>query len=176
MPLPREHLLEELATAYVQIVAAMGGATISVSRRDYGVDGTLNRIVRAGRSRGPGDKFVPDGFSVEFQLKGTSAAMPDADFLPYDLNARNYDLIVGRSPIATPLYLFVVCFGSNASDWVAVERSQLILGASAFWWMQTTAPTDNASTVRIRIPVTNRLTGIAIDSMLEASRNRLGHD
>jgi hypothetical protein len=42
MPLPREHLLDELATAYVQAVAAVAGATIAVSN-DYGVDGTLNR-------------------------------------------------------------------------------------------------------------------------------------
>jgi hypothetical protein len=32
MPLPREHLLDELATAYVQAVAAVAGATIAGSR------------------------------------------------------------------------------------------------------------------------------------------------
>jgi len=41
MPLPREHLLDELATAYVQVVAAVAGATIAVCRQDYEVDGTL---------------------------------------------------------------------------------------------------------------------------------------
>jgi len=46
MPLPREHLLDELATAYVQAVAAMAGATIAVSRRDYGVDGVVKDISR----------------------------------------------------------------------------------------------------------------------------------
>jgi len=40
MPLPREHLLDELATAYVQTIAAVAGATIAVGRRDYGVDGS----------------------------------------------------------------------------------------------------------------------------------------
>jgi hypothetical protein len=31
MPLPREHLLDELATAYVQTLAALAGATIAVA-------------------------------------------------------------------------------------------------------------------------------------------------
>jgi len=43
MPLPREHLLDELATAYVQALVAVAGVTISVSRLDYGVDGTIER-------------------------------------------------------------------------------------------------------------------------------------
>jgi hypothetical protein len=68
MPLPREHLLDELATAYVQAIAATGGATIAISRRDYGVDGTLQHIVKV---RG---QFLPSGFPIQFQLKGTSSA------------------------------------------------------------------------------------------------------
>jgi hypothetical protein len=41
MALPPEHLLDELATAYVQAIVSAAGATIAVSRLDYGVDGTL---------------------------------------------------------------------------------------------------------------------------------------
>jgi hypothetical protein len=44
MPLPRQHLLDELATAYVQTVVAIAGATIAVSWRDYGIDGTIKEI------------------------------------------------------------------------------------------------------------------------------------
>jgi Domain of unknown function (DUF4365) len=173
VPLPREHLLDELATAYVQAIVAASGATMTVNRRDYGVDGTLNQIVRAGRSGSPGFKFVPDGFSVEFQIKGTTVAIMGGQHVAYDLNVRNYDLIVGRSPLATPLYLFLVCFGPDAADWIAVETRQLILRASAYWWAQSAAPTDNISTVRIQIPVANRLTSRAIEDMFEASKNRL---
>jgi len=174
MPLPREHLIDELATAYVQAVAAAGAATIAISRRDYGVDGALNQVVRVRRSRSSAYKFVPSGFSVEFQLKGTTLATISDEHVAYDLNARNYDLIVGRSPLATPLYLFLVCFGSDAADWIAVEREQLILRASAYWWTQSAALMDSASSVRVRIPVVNRLTSAAIEDMLEASKNRFG--
>ena len=67
MPLPREHLLDQLATAYVQAMAAVAGATIAVSSRDYGVDGTLNHI--ESRRYAQGTQFTPSGFPVDFQLK-----------------------------------------------------------------------------------------------------------
>jgi Domain of unknown function (DUF4365) len=172
MPLPREHLLDELATAYIQAVAAAGGATIAISRRDYGVDGTLNPVVRVRRSGSLGDKFIPEGFSVEFQLKGTTGATVGRDYVAYDLNVRNYDLIVGRSPMATALYLFLVCFGPDMNDWIAMEQEQLILRASAYWWTQSAASTENTSTARVHIPVGNRLTSRSVEDMLEASKNR----
>ena len=50
MPLPRERLLDELATAYVQAVAAVVSATIAISRQDYGVDGKLRHVLKT-----PGD-------------------------------------------------------------------------------------------------------------------------
>jgi hypothetical protein len=174
MPLPPEHLLDELATGYVQAVAAMAGAIIAVSRLDYGVDGTLNHIVRAKKDRSPGYKFIPEGFSVEFQLKGTTAATIRKEHVEYDLNVRNYDLIVNRSSMATPLYLFLVCFGSEADKWVAIEPEQLILKASAYWWRQSAAPTSNSSTIRIEIPVMSRLTSNAIADMLIAAKSRFG--
>jgi hypothetical protein len=70
MSLPREHLLDELATAYVQVVAATAGATIAVSRLDHGVYGTLSHVVQASKEESHETKFIPDGFAVEFQIKG----------------------------------------------------------------------------------------------------------
>ena len=172
MPLPREHLLDELATAYVQAVASAGGAVIAIGRRDYGVDGTMDRVVQTKRSTSPGRKFIPKGFAVEFQLKGTTLASVGAEHVVYDLDVRNYDLIVGRSRVATPLYLFLICFGPKTQDWISVENERLSLRASGYWWTQSGGSTENTSTVRIQIPVANRLTSRAIEDMLIASKNR----
>jgi hypothetical protein len=95
MALPREHLLDELATAYAQAVAAFAGATIAVSRTDYGVDGTLKHIVRTLNG-----KYVEAGFPVDFQLKATSVADVEGEHVHFDLRVRNYDLIVTRETIA----------------------------------------------------------------------------
>jgi len=164
--LPEGHLLDELATAYVQAVAAAAGATIAVSRRDYGVDGTLKYIATTDR-----DGFFETGFPVEFQLKGTSIAVIERDLVRYDLRVRNYNLIVSRKPTATPYYLFLVCFGSNRSQWIVADTA-LTLNASAFRWTASGPPSPNVASVRIEIPVVNRLTFDAITTMLKASEAR----
>jgi Domain of unknown function (DUF4365) len=166
MPLPREHLLDELATAYVHAIAATAGATIAVSRREYGIDGTLHHITKLK------EQYVPSGFPIEFQLKGTTAArIVDANVI-FDFKVRNYNLVATRHPRGIPLYLFLVCFGSNADQWVVEEGTQLTLGASAYWWMTSDAQSRNVSSVRIRIPVANRLTSPAIEDMLQATKER----
>jgi len=171
MPLPPEHLLDELATTYLKAVASVAGATIAVSR-DYGIDGTLQRIIKAKNEKSKGYKFVPDGFSVEYQLKGTTKAGFRDEYIEYDLSGRSYDLIVQRHALATPLYLFLVCFEGNSEHWVGMEPKQLILRASAFWWKESAAPTKNSSTVRIAIPIVGRLTPAAIVDMLFAAKAR----
>jgi hypothetical protein len=78
MALPREHLLDELATAYVCAIAALGGATIATSRLDYGVDGTLKYVINAG------SRYIESGFPVDFQLKGTAGARLGEKNVLYD--------------------------------------------------------------------------------------------
>ncbi len=80
--MPREHLLDELATAYVQAVIASAGATLAVSRRDYGVDGIV-KDVKAGGTEG----YFETGFPIEFQLKGTAVATRTAGGIRHDLRA-----------------------------------------------------------------------------------------
>jgi len=167
MPLPREHLLDELATAYVQGVAAAAGATIAVSRRDYGVDGTLKHIIKAG-----GDRFVESGFPVDFQLKGTTTATRTGSSITYDLKVRNYDLIVERGLLAAPYYLFLVCFPANADRWIVQTSEELILSASAYWWTDVAQPSSNTSTVRINIPAAQRLSAKSLEDILRVAKQR----
>jgi hypothetical protein len=167
MPLPREHLLDELATAYVQAVAAAAGATIAVTRKDYGVDGTLKQIVRA-----TGDRFVESGFPVDFQLKGTTTAEIRGGALGYDLKVRNYDLIVERDTLAAPYYLFLVCFGKEVDRWIVQAPEELILSASAYWWTHTGERSSNSSSVRINISTAQRLNVRSLESILQAAKQR----
>lgn len=172
MVLPREHLLDELATAYVQAVAAKAGAITAVSRLDYGIDGTLSRVVRAKKSGSIEYKYVPEGFSVDFQLKATTIAKIKEDYLSYNLSARNHNLIVSRSSYATPFYLFLICFDSDIESWITVDRTRLTMKASGFWWRQLSKETQNSSTIQIRIPTRSQLTADTIGEMLDASKNR----
>jgi hypothetical protein len=172
MPLPREHLIDELATAYVQAVAAAAGATIAVSNRDYGVDGTIEHVVRAGKNKWEGYKYVPAGYPIQYQLKATTTARLQKDYIEYDLNVRNFDLIVDRPREAIPLYLFLVCFGPDAEHWLDFQQEQLVLGATAYWWKQSSSRTKNVSTVRIAIPIEGRLTSKAMTDLLDETKAR----
>jgi hypothetical protein len=167
MPLPQSHLLDELAMAYVQAIAAAAGTIIAVGGRDYGVDGTLRHILRM-----EDDKYGQSGFSVDYQLKGTTIAAMEGRTIKFDLKARNYDAIVTRQSSETSFYLFLVCFTSDPATWIVVDQEALILNASAFWWTHGGVRTSNASTVRVEIPTTNRLTARAIEDMLILSKNR----
>src|SRR6267142_3101806 len=147
MALPREHLLDELATAYVQAIAATAGATIAVSKRDYGVDGTIKHVAAMGD-----DGYFETGFPIEFQLKGTTVGAVAADIVKYDLRARNYNSIVTRQKAAIPYYLFLVCFVRDPARWAVVDADTLVLNASAFWWTDSRNRTENVASVRIEIP------------------------
>ena len=170
MPLPLTHLIDELATAYVQAIAAAAGAVIAVNRY-YGVDGTLKHIVRT-----TDDGYVETGYPVDFQLKGTTRGGRQGNVIPFDLNARNYNLIVDRSEKATPYYLFLVCFNAESENWMSVDADKLVVNASAFWWRQAAARTGNLHSVRIEVPIGNRLTSIAVGNMLRESQERFAHD
>lgn len=165
MALPREHLLDELATAYIQAVAARAGATIAVSR-DYGVDGTLKEIVSAA------GRFIETGFPVDFQLKGTTTASIETRGVVYDLAVRNYNLLVERDSAATPYYLFLVCFGPNSDAWVVEEPGRLMLTATAYWWKPSGIKSGNTSSVRVTIPHEQKLNVESLGSILNSASDR----
>jgi hypothetical protein len=167
MPLPREHLLDELATAYVQAVAATAGATIAVSRQDYGVDGTLKHVIKTAENR-----FAESGFPVDFQLKGTTTAVARGNNIRYDLKVRNYDLIVERGVLAAPYYLFLVCFGKNSDRWIVEAPEELILRATGYWWTHAGRRSGNTSSARIDVPVTQRLSVQSMEDILQAAKQR----
>jgi len=165
MPLPPNHLIDQLATAYVQALAAVAGATIAATKLDFGVDGTLKHIVQSRNGY-----FIESGFPVDFQLKSTGKAEVKDHHVYFELEIRNYNLIVTRSEVATPYYLFLVCFHGDSPDWLAQDRDRLILRASAFWWTSSGLSLMNKKSKVIKIPLANCLTSNAIEKMLLRSR------
>ena len=166
MALPREHLLDELATAYVQAAVALAGATISISRRDYGVDGQIRQI---GITLENG--YFETGCCVDFQIKGTTLA-DVSNIVRYDLKVRNFNLIVSRPSGRIPYYLFLVCFGADREKWGTINDEGVALHASAYWWTDFRSRSENTTSVRIEIPAANRLTSEAVDDMLRSSETR----
>ncbi len=166
MTLPREHLLDELATAFVQVVAAVAGATVAKGR-DYGIDGSLRHIAQT-----PSGSFVEIDAAADFQVKATVLGRRDLEAIDYDLRVRNYNAIVTRRTDRTPFYLFLVCF-PDEDEWLELAPDRLILRAAGYWWTQSGAASANRQTVRIRVPTRNGLTPRAIEDILRRSADRV---
>lgn len=91
----------------------------------------------------------------------------------YDLAVRNYNLIAGRDPLATPYYLFLVRFDANPDQWVVEEPERLILSASAYWWTLSGMVSNNDFSVRVRIPLSQRLEVASLGGILPSASDRL---
>ena len=166
MPLPTTHLMDELATSYVQAVAAVAGCTIGVQRKDFGIDGTLRSILNSE------DGYHETGYPVDFQLKATTTAELQNELVVFDLKVANYNKIVRRETRSAPYYLILVSFSGTEHTWCKISDGELVLGAQAYWWAESGDPVTNSSTKRIRIPISQRLTTRSISWMLAAAEAR----
>jgi len=160
MSLPPSHFSDELATAYVQIVAASAGCTVSVQRRDYGVDVTLRQILETEMG------YLETGFPVDIQIKSTISIEEDADEVRYDLKATNYNKIVARGRRSAPYYLALIVFPVSIKDWMRLSPEDLVLRARGFWWSSSDDQVANSSTRRVRLPKAQRLTEHSLVEML----------
>ena len=167
MGLPSTHRMDAMGTAYVDLLASDAGATLSSRPRDYGIDGSLNRIVEIR----PGT-FQENGFPVDFQLKTTKNFVEENGVFSFPLNVRNYNLIVERNLNAAPYYLFLVILHGQQQQWMSVTLKQLVLNASAFFWTGGGAYSENKESVTIKIPLANQLTPAKINDILLEAENR----
>ncbi|WP_315724819.1 MULTISPECIES: DUF4365 domain-containing protein [unclassified Bradyrhizobium] len=166
MNLPASHLIDELAASFIQATAAVAGCTISVQRKDYGIDVTLRGVEKSDSG------YFETGFPVDLQIKATTTAKFQNDAVIFDLKVSNYDKIARRKPRSAPYYLVLVCFETAQEGWCRISDQDLTLGARAYWWSTDTAKPENRSSARIRIPIDQRLNREAIESMITAAEAR----
>jgi hypothetical protein len=165
MPLPYSHLIDKLATAFLQAMAATAGCTIAVQRRDYGIDGTFRYIA-------PDSGHHETGFPVDFQLKATALGTFDKNDIVLDLKVANYNKIVTRPARAAPYYLILVCFPPKIQNWLRISDEELVLAARAYWWTGVGTNAQLQSTKRIRIPTIQRLNNDSISNMFAVAEAR----
>ena len=165
--LTESHIKECLSLAYVHAVTGRAGVNLFVgSRHDYGVDGTFKPVINLNGRR------VESGYPVDFQLKSSINWEHDGDVVLYDLEAKTYNDMVGRTPSAIPLVLLLLCLPRNSTAWLVSAETELILRHCCYWMKLSGEPTDNSTTKRIRIPRSNLLTPDAVRAILATERTR----
>jgi len=157
-----QHREEQLSRAYFDAVTAKAGHLFDPSRLDYGVDGTLRQVEVHGTRR------KTSGVMIDVQLKATKNWSFREDQVIYDLEAQTYNDLIDRfnKDHGTPLILVLLCLPKYESDWLITSPDQLILRHCCYWCQLSGEPTDNTSSRRISIPITNQLTPGTIESLL----------
>jgi len=121
------------------------------------------------------DATVRDGgVTTDWQLKGTSSPLYSADgqTLFFDLDVRTYALFTGDRNSSG--FLGVVVMPTDQAEWVTVSEKELALRHCGFWQKISGMPaTTNSATVRIHLPITQRLTVQSIHEIMVAERERI---
>ena len=150
---------EWFSRSFLVGVAAAAGCPVELRLNDVnGVDATVH----------------DGGIQTDWQLKGTSSPHFSADgaVLYFDLDVRTYNLFTGdRNATA---FLGVVVVPIDRAQWAAVSATELRLRHCGYWQQITgLKPTNNSSTVRIHIPVTQQLSVQQLSEIMRAERQRV---
>jgi hypothetical protein len=158
-----QHIVEALSRAYVRAIAGRAGLNLAIREYDYGVDGSFDAVLVRQNRR------VESGFSLSFQLKASTQWQLDANDVIYDLEAKTYnDLILRRSLRgAVPCILILLALPTDSAKWLICEDTELRLGGACYWDYLSGSLSDNRSSVRIRIPRSQRLSPESLLSLME---------
>lgn len=158
-----QHIAEALSRAYVRAIAGRAGFNLAIREYDYGVDGSFDEVVVRQNRR------VESGFSLSFQLKASTLWQLDSMHVIYDLEVKTYnDLILRRSiKTATPCILILLALPADSNDWLICDESELRLKGTCYWEYLSGNSSANRSSVRIRIPRSQRLTPESLITLMQ---------
>ena len=158
-----QHIAEALSRAYVRAIAGRAGLNLAIREYDYGVDGSFDEVIVRQNRR------VESGFSLSFQLKASTQWQLNSTHIVYDLEAKTYnDLILRRSMrAAIPCILILLALPSDPTQWLMCEESEIRLRGTCYWEYLGGNLTENRSSVRIRIPRSQRLNPESLLTLME---------
>jgi len=118
------------------------------------------------------DATVRDGgITVDIQLKATSVPDMDEEFLRFDLDVKTYNKL--RTDRSSPGYLLVAVLPPQRTSWLGIRKDHIRLNRAAYYLEITGMPgTGNSATIRLNIPLSNKLTEAALKSIMAEARRR----
>jgi hypothetical protein len=138
-------LKAEFSHAYVRAIAHAAGYFVQEANRIFDSDGVDITLL----ARGPGG--VVRSPRLDVQLKATAEPIQDDPF-PFALDVKNYNELRSED-LQVPRILVVVVVPSEPGMWVSASEQELILRHCGYWSsFRGWAPTENTSTLRVRIP------------------------
>ncbi len=152
--LPDAARKELFSYAYMTAIAAIAGCELLVPKMDYD---SLDGQVLSTEGRRP---------QLAVQLKATARRCIANGQLDFDLSIKNYnDLRTEERTV--PAMLVVLHLPEEPEQWMTHEPNQLLLRNDAYYLNLAGLPAStNAVSVRIHIPLQQRLTGESLRALL----------
>jgi hypothetical protein len=162
MTTPIQSIEESMSVSWVSAIVSRAGATYDIVNRDYGVDLTVRRVDSIDGKR------MDMGGIFDCQLKATINWGEDKDFVIYDLDADTYNkLLYRRNNSSIPCFLVVMCLPKNSKEWICVSEESLTIKKCCYYFSVSGKPTENKSSVRVKIPREQLLTPSVIKNLIK---------
>lgn len=146
----------------------MAGVLVGKTDHDYGVDGHFREVQVL-----PNGQHVDAGVSLDFQAKATTVFTREQNHIAYDLDARAYNNLVRRGTYRTTLILILLCLPRSRSDWHELTTAGTVLRDHCYWFVLPPGPeTGNTSSVRIKVPTSQRFSPEALKKLLALEQAR----
>ena len=161
MAIPIQSIEELINMSYVSAVVSYAGATYDIPIKDYGVDMTVRKIDSIDGQR------MDMGSIFDCQLKATINWDEDEEYIIYDLDVATYNKLLHRKKHScTPCFLIVMCLPKKKKDWLQVSDESLTIKKCCYYYLVNGKPTENKSTIRVRIPRKQKLTPTSVNDLI----------
>ena len=157
-----ERIKEDLSLCYLKAIAAVNGIAIEQFHHD---EDSTDVVIKKFLELEGGYKF---NSQISVQLKSTSSASQynlGEDEVTYKLKVKNYNDLCAKAAMPSILCLFIL--PDDEGEWMRWNEKELILKGQMFWLsLQGKEPSNNSSSVTVRIPKSNRLSKDSIEGLL----------
>lgn len=159
--LPPYQAREVVQRAYVQaVIARAGGICLDPPKPDLGAD------LSVAASHQINGKYCATGYQFYCQLKATNVYLIEDSYIVYDMDAADYNKLAEWQG-TSPCYLILYCAPADENqDYLIHSEDHLHLRRCCYWLQIDPLPTDNSSSVRVRIPRQQMFTPGAVVDLL----------
>ena len=157
---------EEFSYAYIYAIVSAAGYSFQIANRPLDIGGI--DIIISGEEQ-EYSLYPP---RLEVQVKSTSTAVIDNEFIRYPLKLKNYNEL-RKSKTLVPKILVIILLPDNPQEWVNQSEEELCLRRCGYWLSLKGQPeTQNVESVTVYLPRQQLFTAEKLRNIMEQIETR----
>lgn len=155
---------DQLGMAALRMVGSVAGYMVNEIPQDYGIDFGIHKVGYRGARR------LDLGAVFYVQLKTSERPDVVGSEVVYDLEVKTFnDMVTMNKEGDKPLVLVLMALKGDSSSSLDVRHNEISVGNSLYWYRtDATDLSTNTGTVRIKIPVTQKLDITTFDQLVRS--------